>query len=169
MPTFHEVLATDLTKLTTAADRWDELAKKFRKLEDEYDRKVHAVAKEVAWTGLSAEAAKARFGVTLNEYRAAQKEAKALASLLRGAHTQLADLRNRVKTLRDEAVKNGMRVSDQGVVSYDYDRLDQNAKTALAHDPSYQQSVRSAVGNWDEAIRQAVKAVGEADRHSTPP
>ncbi|MDQ8707888.1 hypothetical protein RCO28_36280 [Streptomyces sp. LHD-70] len=156
-------MSTDPTKLTAAADRWEELAGKFRKLEDQYEREVHAVAKGTVWSGLSAEAAKLRFDATLNEYRAAQKEAKALASLLRGAHTQLADLRNRLKTLRDDAVKNGMRVSDQGVVSYDYDRLDQSARTALAHDPSYQESVRSAVGEWDKAIKQAVKAVGEAD------
>ncbi|MFC7305143.1 hypothetical protein ACFQVC_13040 [Streptomyces monticola] len=163
MPTYHEVLATDPAKLTAAADKWEALAGKFKKLEDQYEREVHSVAMGTTWTGLSAQAAKARFDVTLREYQAAQKEAKALASLLRGARTQLVDLRNRVKSLRDDAVKDGMRVSDQGVVSYDYDRLDDSARTALAHDPSYQQSVRSAVSEWDQAIRQAVKAVGDAD------
>ncbi|MDI3417956.1 hypothetical protein [Streptomyces luteolus] len=156
-------MSTEPAKLTAAADRWEELAGKFKKLEDQYERDVYGVAKGAVWSGLSAEAAKLRFDTTLNEYRAAQKEAKALASLLRNAHTQLADLRNRVKTLREEAVQNGMRVTDQGNVSYDYDRLDKSARVAVAHDPSYAESIRNAVGEWDKAIKQAVKAVGEAD------
>jgi hypothetical protein len=36
MPTYHEVMTTDLSVLTTAADRWDGMAKEFHKQEKAY-------------------------------------------------------------------------------------------------------------------------------------
>ncbi|MFD3656401.1 hypothetical protein [Streptomyces sp. NPDC058620] len=163
MPTYHEVMSTDLSKLTTAADKWREMAGKFKTIEDQYKRDVHGVSLGESWVGLSADAANYRFTVTLMELQGAQKEAKAVASILSEAHTQLVDLRSRVETVRADAVKDGMRVSDQGVVAFDTERLSQSARTAYVHDPSYQESARAAEAEWADRLGQAVKSVTDAD------
>ena len=164
MPTYHEVMTTDLATLTTAAERWDGMAGEFQKQEKVYRRDVHGITMGQSWEGLSADAASSRFDVTLKEFQYAQTEAKAVASLLRDAHAQFVGLRGKLKGARDEAVDSGMRVSDQGVVSYDTEKLSQGDRMALAHDPDYQASVRKTVGSWQERIDRLVKDVEDADK-----
>ncbi len=163
MPTYHEAMSTDLSTLTAAAGKWEEMAAKFKTLEDQYEKDVHGVSLGESWIGLSANAANARFTVTLKELQGAQKEAKAVARILRDAHTQLADLRNRLKAIRGEAVKAGMRVSDQGTVAFDTAQLTQAERTAYVHDPDFQQAARTKANEWAERLVQAVKAVTDAD------
>ncbi|MFF8591419.1 hypothetical protein ACF061_08190 [Streptomyces sp. NPDC015220] len=163
MPTYHEITTTDLSALTMAADRWDGMAKEFHKQEVAYQRDVASISMGPAWIGLSAEAAAGRFAVTLQEFRNAQVEAKAVASLLREAHTRFVNLRKELESGRADAVKAGMAVSDQGVVSYDTTRLSEGERMALHHDPDYEQSVRTSVTSWQTYIDQLVKDVGVAD------
>ncbi|MEU9621815.1 hypothetical protein [Streptomyces sp. NPDC048155] len=157
-------MTTDLGTLITAATSWDGMAKKFHGQEVAYKRDVHGISTGFGWQGLSAVAANERFDVTLREFRAAQAEAKAIASLLRDAHTQYVDLKGKLAAARNEAVKAGMKVSDQGVVTYDYEKLTEGDRNALHHDPDYQQSVQKAVGSWQDRIDNAVKAVNDADK-----
>lgn len=164
MPTYHEIMTTDLSALTTAADGWDEMAGEFQKREQDYKRDVHGISMGQTWVGLSAEAANRRFDVTLKEFQYAQTEAKAVASLLRDAHTQFVDLRGNLKTARQEAIDAGMKVSDQGVVSYDTARLDKGTLTAYHHDPDFQQSVRNSVSSWQDRIDQLVRNVTDVDK-----
>ncbi|MGW4440643.1 hypothetical protein ACWELO_33790 [Streptomyces sp. NPDC004596] len=165
MPNYHEIMTTDLSSLSTAADRWDGMAEEFHKQETAYKRDVHGVSTGQTWTGLSADAAGRRFDVTLKQFQAAQVEAKAVASLLREAHTQFTDLRKKLESARADAVEAGMAVSEAGVVSYDTAKLGDAERNALHHDPDYQQSVRSAVASWQQHIDKAVKDVVEADAH----
>ncbi len=163
MPTYHEVMSSDLSKLTDAADKWGEMAGKFKTIEAQYERDVHGVSLAPSWVGQSADAANYRFAVTLKELQGAQKEAKAIASILRDSHTQLTALRGRVNTVRADAIKDGMRVSDQGVVSFDTEQLSQSARSAYVHDPGYQESVRAQVTRWADLLDHAVQAVTDAD------
>ncbi|MER5179234.1 hypothetical protein ABT009_12835 [Streptomyces sp. NPDC002896] len=156
-------MTTDLATLTTAASRWDGMAKEFHKQEFAYKRDVYGISMGQTWTGLSADAANKRFAVTLKEFQNAQVEAEAVASLLRDAHTQFTDLRKKLESARADAVEAGMAVSDNGVVSYDTAKLSDGERTALHHDPDYQQSVRTAVASWQARIDQLVKDVGDAD------
>lgn len=164
MPTYHEIMTTDLGTLTKAATSWDGMAKKFHGQEVAYKRDVHGVTTSAGWQGLSVEAANKQFDITLREFRSAQAEAKAIASLLRDAHTQYVELKAKLTAVREEAVRDGMKVSDQGVVSYDYEKLTEGDRNALHHDPEYQQSVRKAVGSWQDRVDNAVRAVGDADK-----
>ncbi|MEU6664624.1 hypothetical protein [Streptomyces sp. NPDC046727] len=164
MPTYHEILTTDLSTLTTAADRWDGMADKLHTQEGAYRRDVHGITLRPTWVGQSQQAANSRFGIRIKEYQDAQTEAKAVASLLRDAHTQFAELRKKLESARDDAIAQGMKVSDQGVVSYDTGKLTQGDRQALAHDPDYQESVRKAVASWQARIDQCVKAVDDADK-----
>lgn len=164
MPTYHEIMTTDLATLTTAADRWDGMAKELHKLETAYAKEVHGITLGPSWQGFSGDVAQERLGWTLKEFQKAQIEAKAIASLLRDAHTQFVHMCNKLKSARADAVAAGMKVSDQGVVSYDTEKLTQGDRQALAHDPEYQRSVREAVASWQALVDQCVKNAGDADR-----
>ncbi|CAM5549113.1 hypothetical protein SALBM311S_12034 [Streptomyces alboniger] len=139
-------------------------AKNFHEQEKAYKRDVHGITLGPTWTGLSADAASRRFAITLKEFQNAQTEATAIAGLLRDAYAQFVDLRKRLESDRDDAIAKGMKVSDEGVVSYDTTLLSDGERTALHHDPDYQDSVRKAVSSWQQRIDQAVKAVGDADK-----
>ncbi|MYU02855.1 hypothetical protein GTY81_02880 [Streptomyces sp. SID8366] len=164
MPTYHEILTTDLSTLTTAATRWDGMATELGKQETAYRNDVHGITLRPTWAGESRQAANARFGVRLADYQNAQTEAKAIASLLRDAHTQFVDLRKKLESARDDAIAKGMKVSDQGVVSFDTEKLSQGARTAYVHDPSYQDSVRKDVASWQAHIDRCVQDVDDADK-----
>lgn len=164
MPTYREIMTTDLSTLTTAAERWASMAKEFHKQEVAYKRDVYGISMGQTWTGLSAEVASKRFDITLKEFQKAQVEAKAIASLLRDAHTQFASLRGKLESARKDAIEAGMKASDQGLVSFDTEKLTQAERTAWVHDPDYQDSVRKSVSSWQQLIDQRVKDVGDADK-----
>ncbi|WP_250402399.1 hypothetical protein [Streptomyces cellostaticus] len=149
MPTYHEIMSTDLATLTGAAERWEGMAAEFAKQEQAYRRDVHRITTAPAWNGMSAEAAHGRFGVTLKELRYAQTEAKAIASLLRDAHAQFAELTGRLTAAHEEARAAGMRISDRGRVSTD---------PAHAKEPD-----ESSVRSWQDRVDAAVRAVSDAD------
>ncbi|MFB7714351.1 hypothetical protein [Streptomyces sp. NPDC056105] len=160
-------MTTDLATLTTAADRWDGMAKEFGKRETDYKRDVHGITpgppSPSTWTGLSADAAGKRFDVTLHEFQNAQTEAKAIASLLRDAHAQFTTLRGRLKSEREAATKAGIKVSDRGVVAYDEERAAGDASNSAMHDPASRAEVQRAVESWQGRIDKAVRALGDAD------
>ncbi|KIE27212.1 hypothetical protein LK08_09830 [Streptomyces sp. MUSC 125] len=164
MPTYQEITTTDLSTLTTAADRWEGMAKEFHKQETAYGKNVHGITLGSSWTGFSGDVAQKRLGITLKEFQKAQVEAKAIASVLRDAHTEFVELRKKLESARDDAIAQGMKVSDQGTVSYDTGKLSPGDRQALAHDPDYQESIHRSVASWQARIDQCVKDVGAADK-----
>ncbi|MFE4060147.1 hypothetical protein ACFXP3_28275 [Streptomyces sp. NPDC059096] len=164
MLTYNDVLTTDLSKLTTAADKWQSMAGEFKKVDDRYEEAVQKVTNGPAWSGASASAASVRSAMTRGEYSGAQTEAKAIASLLRQAHAEFVTLKKKVESARDDAIAAGMKVSAQGDVSYDYDTLTAGEKNALRHDPDYLTSVRKSEESWAKLIKDRVKAVQEFDQ-----
>lgn len=163
MATYYEILGTDLSKLTTAAEDWDAMAEEFEKLAAGYRKKVHGISLGDSWVGLSANVGSARFEVTLREYQGAQNQAKAVAKLLRQAHAEFSRLRKKIEQVREDAVRAGMRVSERGVVVFDTSTLDRGAHTAYVHDPDHQESARTAAAGWAEQLGNAVQAVNDAD------
>ncbi|MFF9352151.1 hypothetical protein [Streptomyces sp. NPDC014734] len=164
MLTYHDVMTTDLGRLTTAAGKWDEMAAEIKKVADRYKDSVQKITLGSSWAGVSAQTAHTNFAATQYEYTAAQTEAKAMASLLRDAHEDFVRLKKNLESKRADAIKAGMRVSESGVVSYDYDKLTPGERSAMHHDPDFAQSVSKAVTSWTEAIDACVKAVDDADR-----
>jgi hypothetical protein len=160
MPTFHEIMTTDLASLTAAAESWDAMAAEFAEQEKAYARDVEGVSVGKGWSGLSADAATGRFRVTREEFRHAQTQAKAVASLLRDAHTQFTEARGRLATVRQEAVDAGIRVSDQGRVCLDPDRPPGRHRPAHAGAGSGEDA---AVHAWQERLRAVVRDATDAD------
>lgn len=159
MPTYDEIMHIKLSALTTAADGWKTMAGKFKTLEDLYEDDVQSISKGQLWTGESASVSSTNFALTRSEYDAAQKEARALESLLRDAHGQLTELIGQVKSAVAEAKEAGMKVSDQGVASYDFSKVDARTKYSIQHDPDLPDVEHS----YTQKIADAVKVVTEYD------
>lgn len=159
MPTYDEIMHTKLSALTTAADGWKTMAGKFKDLEDLYEKEVQSISKGHLWVGESASVSATNFGLTRSEYDSAQKEARAMESLLRDAHHQLTELIGRVKSAVAEAREAGMKVSDQGVASYDFSKVDAKTKYSIQHDPD----LPGVEQSYTRKIADAVKVVTEYD------
>ncbi|MFC8294225.1 hypothetical protein ACFUJ0_09290 [Streptomyces sp. NPDC057242] len=160
MPTYQEIMETDLGKLSTAADGWKSMAEKFKKVEDLYEKEVQSVASGgPLWTGQAQQVGATNFVVTRKELGAAQKEARAMESLLRDAHSTFTELKGRVKAAVDEAVAAGMKVSEYGNASYDFSKVSPQEANAIRHDPD----LRNVEMSYTSKINDAVKAVTEFD------
>ncbi|MFF0750383.1 hypothetical protein [Streptomyces sp. NPDC004267] len=156
-------MTTDLGALTTAADKWESMAGEIKKVEDRYKDTVQKISMGQDWLGVSADFAQTNFAGTRYEYAAAQTQAKAIASLLRDAHTQFVALKKNLDSTKADAVQAGMTVSDQGIVTFDWARLSEADRSAYRHDPDGQKTVSEAVGKWQKHLDDRVKAVSDAD------
>ncbi|MGW1909752.1 hypothetical protein ACWCQS_03005 [Streptomyces sp. NPDC002076] len=160
MPSYFDVVNVDLSSLTTAATAWEGMAGKFKEQEEAYQRDVYSVTMGENSAGLAAIAANARFVITLQEFRNAQTEAKAVASLLREAAARIAKLVGEVLTVRQDAIDAGLKVSEQGIVSWD----DKGQVDPFGRPVKHDDLVSMAVAkDWQDRIDSAVKAVREAD------
>ncbi|MER7789485.1 DUF6571 family protein [Streptomyces sp. NPDC097640] len=160
MLTYRQVMTTDLSLLEMAATKWDEAAKKFEAVQRVYDSKVKSVGLDGSWSGQANLVARPNMQLTDNQFTAAPKEARAIASILRDAHSQFVELRGKVKSAVADAEKAGMKVSDAGVASYDYSKASASAVSAARHDPG----MHEAEETWTRHIDAAVKAVDDADQ-----
>ncbi|MFJ4962763.1 hypothetical protein ACIP6P_10005 [Streptomyces sp. NPDC088729] len=163
MLTYYEILNTDLGGLNTTADSWQETAEEFAKVEKRYRDSVQKITLDDTWLGDSSVRAQIKFAATRYEYQAAQTQAKTTATLLRNAHEQFVELVKQLKTARTDAVRAGMKVSEQGKVAFDYTALTEAERTATRHDPDYLRSIRQSEQSWAEHIDACVKAVNDAD------
>ncbi|WP_405808083.1 hypothetical protein OG729_24305 [Streptomyces sp. NBC_00210] len=162
MLTYQDVITIKLDLLTTAAGKWDEMAKKFDGLETLYKGSVQSVSDDGGWQGLSANAASGQFAATRGQFGAAQVEARAIASLLRDAHTQYVTLVQAVKDVVAEAKADKMSVDGHGKASYDLSQL-----AGARKDPDYDDYVsnrKAAETEWTRRIQSAVQAVDDADQ-----
>ncbi|WP_238545360.1 MULTISPECIES: hypothetical protein [Streptomyces] len=153
-------MTIDLSLLETAATKWDEAAKQFEAVRKIYDSKVKSVGLDGTWSGVSLLVARPNMQVTDEQFTAAPKEARAIASILRDAHTQFVDLRGKVKSAVADAVKAGMKVSEAGIASYDYSKASSSEANAARHDPD----LHSTEQSWTRYIEAAVRAVDDADQ-----
>ncbi|MDW6060027.1 hypothetical protein SAZ11_20950 [Streptomyces sp. FXJ1.4098] len=153
-------MTIDLSLLESAATKWDEAAKKFEAVQKIYDSKVKSVGLDGTWNGVSHLVARPNMQLTDEQFTAAPKEARAVASILRDAHSQFVELRGKVKSAVADAVKAGMKVSDAGIASYDYSKASASDANAAHHDPG----MRDVERTWTRHIEAAVKAVDDADR-----
>ncbi|KUF17134.1 hypothetical protein [Streptomyces silvensis] len=164
MLSYYEAMTTDFGSLSAAADKWQEMAEEFDKVEGRYRDGVQKIAQGQAWLGESARAAHARFAATRYEYQAAQTQARATATLLRNAHQQFVDLRKQLETARADAVEAGMKVSEEGKVAFDYDRLSASESSAARLNPARAASINVSVDAWADFIKLCVKAFDDADQ-----
>ncbi|MFD0271235.1 hypothetical protein ACFVGY_32400 [Streptomyces sp. NPDC127106] len=159
MPNYAEIMQTDLSALTTAADGWKAMATQFKTMEDVYKDEVQKVSAGNGWLGTSATTAASNSSLTRQEYASAQKEALAMESLLRDAHARFTDLKGRLVSAVSDAKGAGMKVSDAGIASFDFSKVDAGTANAARHDPDLPEIERA----WTRRIADGVKAVTEFD------
>lgn len=161
MLTYHDVMTTKFSLLGKAATKWDEAAKKFESAQKTYDAKVKSLSTGGSWNGQSAIAAQPVSVVTSGQYTAAAKEARAIASILRDAQDQFVELRTKLKTAVEDAVKAGMKVSEDGIARYDYDKASEADANAARHDPD----MHTVEDKWTQHISKAVEAFDHTDQY----
>ncbi|MFG3381756.1 hypothetical protein [Streptomyces sp. NPDC047999] len=162
MLSYRDVVSADLGSLTSTADDWDDMADGFRRLEEAYSGTVLGVATGGEWVGISAAAAAVKFSATKAEFAAGQTEARAIADILRDAHGQFTLLVGAVRDVVEQAKKDGMEVDSNGTVHFDFTELNKYRNDPDSKDLAAEK--RAAVGVWNEKVKQAVKAVDDADK-----
>ncbi|MEV4741911.1 hypothetical protein [Streptomyces sp. NPDC049555] len=162
MLTYHQVLTADLGLLTTAAEQWDAAAKKFDSVLKTYDSDVKSITTDGSWSGQAHIVAQPSMQQTHTELASAAKEARAIASLLRDAHTHFTELRGKLKAAVAEAEKADMKIDDQGRATATV-RND----PAATHDPDYRAQsakIAEAEASWTRHIAEFVQAFDDADQ-----
>ncbi|MEU3449685.1 hypothetical protein AB0H29_21085 [Streptomyces thermolilacinus] len=159
MPTYQQILDTDFSVLAGAADSWKSTAGKFKKLADVFDEGARGLSVGADWRGLSADASLKPLSVTRQEYDAAQTQARAMESLLRDAHSTFVRLQSQLRSAVADAVEAGMRVSEGGVATYDFSKVD----AATAYSVRHQPDLREVEQSYTRNITNAVKAVIDFD------
>ncbi|MDF3294072.1 DUF6571 family protein [Streptomyces silvisoli] len=159
MPTYQQVISADLSKLTDAAKKWDEMAGKFDTMATTYKNKVQSTGVDGSWSGLSQQAYAPASIKTLADINAAKKEATAVASLLRQAEGKLSELQGNVKKVVSDAEHAGMKVDENGIASFDYSKVPAHEQNSIAHDPD----LHEVEGQWTRRVADAVQAVNDAD------
>ncbi|MFC0598617.1 hypothetical protein [Streptomyces palmae] len=153
MLTYQQVMDANLPALTTAAKEWDNAAKKFDSAKTTYDAQVKSVTTDGFWTGEANLFAQPQTNVSSQQLQAAAHEARAIASLLRDAHTQLTELVKKVKAAVADAQDANMKVNEYGVCSW-------NGDPGARNDPE----LPGIVAKWTAHIDDAVRAVDDADQ-----
>lgn len=161
MLTYHQVMTTKFSLLGKAATKWDEAANKFESTQNVYNAKVKSVGTGGSWNGQSATAAQPVMTITSGQYTAAAKEARAIASILRDAEDQFVKLRAELKSAVADAVQAGMKVSEDGIARFDYEKASEADANAARHDPD----LHTVEDSWTKHIDKAVKAFDETDKY----
>lgn len=161
MPTYRQILEMDFSVLTSAADSWKTTAATYKSLADTFDEGVRSLSVGTDWRGESANASLQPLGVTSQEYAAAQREARAMESLLRDAHSTFVRLKGQLKSAVADAVAAGMKVSEGGVATYDFSKVD----AATAHSVRHQPDLREVEQSYTRNITSVVKAVNDYDEY----
>ncbi|MGK5547251.1 hypothetical protein ACSNOH_21320 [Streptomyces sp. URMC 127] len=158
MLTYHQVMTTDLALLTKAAEKWDRAAKDFETVQKTYNSQVRNVGIDGSWTGIARTFAETANKQTYEQYTAAATEARAIASVLRDAHTQFTELRGKLKTLLAEAAEKDIKIDDNGRATYTKKAgNDPDRQTALA-------DIRKAEDSWTSSVAALVQAFDDADQ-----
>ncbi|MEU4931073.1 hypothetical protein AB0G54_31990 [Streptomyces yokosukanensis] len=161
MLSYQDVVTIKLGALTTAATDWEDMAGGFEDLETLYAAKVESAATEDT-AGLTAAVRAAQLAATRQQFKDAQTEARAIASLLREAHQEFSKLIGHVNDVVDQVKADHMSVNGQGEAVYDFRKL-----TPMRHDedyPKYVSRAKAAEAAWTKKIKDAVQAVDDADQ-----
>ncbi|MDI9888753.1 hypothetical protein QMZ92_31490 [Streptomyces sp. HNM0645] len=163
MLTYKEVTTTKFGHLTTAADKWDEVAREFKKVETSYGDSVQKITMGPDWTGVTVSTAYTNFAATRYEYAAAQTQAKAIAKLLRDAHEQFTELKGRLDSIIKAAQEDHMLIDENGVATRDPKSISRMEQNELSHVPEAQAAKRKREEAWTKRIKDAVQAFDDAD------
>ncbi|WP_159395269.1 hypothetical protein [Streptomyces albireticuli] len=152
-------MTTDLTLLTTAATQWDAAAKDLEAVQKTYNSQVRNVGIDEQWQGVARTFAQIANTRTYEQYSAAAKEARAIASLLRDAHGQFVELRNKMKSAIADAAKEDMKIDENGKATWTK-RDDPGVK----NDPDAATAIPKAESAWTQHIADIVQQFDDADQ-----
>ncbi|NGO71026.1 DUF6571 family protein [Streptomyces boncukensis] len=158
--TYHDVMKADFASLSETAKAWRTMGKSCKKVHDNYRDQVRK--RLTGWTGEAANAFWMSSRVTLHEMNAARSQAYKVAKLLDDARGRLDAARKHVESVRDAAVKDGMKVDPYGKCTTDTGGMSDKEAGNILRDPGRADRERE----WTHRIVKAVKKVADADREN---
>lgn len=161
---YEDIINADLGDLETAAKSWETMGKRFGTLGGHYRDHVRAAVDADSWQGKAAH----KFGQwgrkTAEEYDQAKGEAHGVAALLRLAHATLTAHKKAVEAVRDDAQDEGLDVDSKGRCTMNLEKVEAKKGKKVADEYREDKQARAmAEGNWNEAIKKAVRETQEAD------
>ncbi|GAA3118318.1 hypothetical protein GCM10010449_45480 [Streptomyces rectiviolaceus] len=165
---YEDVIEADLSPLSDVAGAWRKMGDRFGELKGEYKKHVPRALANGKWQGEAFGVQQDAAKVTSFEYAAAKKEAQAIASLLKDAHTELTRLQKVLKDLVADAEAKDYKVDGSGKATYvGFDKLTAEQWESFIHDPDrtrLEAQARERAQGWTDEIAKAVKAIDESDQ-----
>ncbi|MFE9387980.1 DUF6571 family protein [Streptomyces sp. NPDC006784] len=155
--TYHDVMNADFSALSETAKNWRAMGKRCGTLRDNY--RDHVRGKLKGWSGEAADAFWKSSRTTLHELSAAKHQAKKIADLLDDSHSRLTEAREHLKKVRDQAVKDGMKVDAYGKCNLDTSEMTEEEAQSALRDPGR----AGEETKWNHRIQRAVKHVDDVD------
>ncbi|MBE9499054.1 hypothetical protein IHE61_13195 [Streptomyces sp. GKU 257-1] len=155
--TYHDVMNADFSALSETAKNWRAMGKRCGTLRDNY--RDHVRGKLKGWSGEAADAFWKSSRTTLHELSAAKHQAKKIADLLDDSHSRLTEAREHLKKVRDQAVKDGMKVDAYGKCNLDTSEMTEEEAQSALRDPGR----AGEETKWNHRIQKAVKHVDDVD------
>ncbi|MGH9198110.1 MAG: hypothetical protein ACRD1T_20550, partial [Acidimicrobiia bacterium] len=138
---------------------------RFDTLHKDYRDHVERAASADSWRGTAATAFKNRGQVTKEEYAGARDEARAVASLLKEAHTDLKKEWDKLVRLKDEAREACMMVTSQGHCSIDLMALESKDKAKADYYRKHLSKLEADQQAHTKRIDKVVQEIRDVDNN----
>lgn len=164
--TYHDVMETDLSVLTAAAEEWEEMGKKFGTLKTNYDTHVRGALAKGTWSGHGFNASDRSAATTAWELHAAKRSATEVGGMLRKGYRELYRLREALKDLVRDARKEGFQVDPRsGRVTIDWEAKKWTDMTpeelrGVKNDPA---AIAASEDEWSQSVKDQIKEIDKAD------
>ncbi|GHJ19777.1 hypothetical protein TPA0909_13910 [Streptomyces albus] len=156
--TYHDIMKADFSGLTTAAQKWRDMADAFGSLHTDY--KKSASKRLSGWQGESSAAYRLTETQIFEQLTGAKKQARSMAKMLDAAQEMLTSARDALKAVRDSAMKDGgMKVDEYGKCTLDTSEMTREEAQSALRDPSRADTERQ----WNAAIQRGVAQVEQVD------
>ncbi|MER6789490.1 DUF6571 family protein [Streptomyces sp. NPDC000658] len=166
---FAELLNVTLSGLKEAVTDWTETVTKLKTLDEQATKGMLKKAEAADWAGENAGITRPFVKKTAKEFGDAAAEAESIRNILRDALTEFTAAKHALETVAEEASKKGIRIYDDGTVSYmvhpdrrgknydgpepkeaDFDKVRSDIKAALDRaneaDETAERALRTLVG-----------------------
>ncbi|MFJ9951468.1 hypothetical protein [Kitasatospora sp. NPDC091207] len=164
MVDFHELSTAKLDVLGTAATAWEDVVKKLKSMDEDWDSAVIAKVNSANWSGPTADQARPKLQRANEQLTAAVTEATAIASILKDAGNDFQAAKGKLDKAVADARGAGLTVTDDGTVSWP------PADSATRHDPdasrAYNDEYRTKAEGARKAIDAAVQEATAADERA---
>ncbi|MBB1244535.1 hypothetical protein GL263_13310 [Streptomyces durbertensis] len=170
MVKYADAKYVDYRKLSSAAESWGQMARKYSMAVRAYETDVKGKLERSGWRGDFANAARVNISDTCKEIEAAESEARAVASILREGSRKLASLLKELDAKEAEIRRAGLHVAADGKV-WGTVTPKHVGESRTANAAEYRQQVldqqmaelNARIRKWQRELDDIVRRIGNFD------